>query len=186
MLFGIVQGGTHADLRRENAMRSLISIFPDTRSAALPSANRIRVTCEMTHAAASRLPADRPRYLMGVGKPEQIRRLRRARRGHDGLRAAHAQRAPRLPLHAQGRLLIRNAQYADDPRPIDENCCCMVCRRTRARTCAICIPRGEILSVILNTHHNVYFFLDIMRQIREAIAFGKLESFRSDLQARLR
>ena len=86
---------------------------------------------------------------------------------------------------SQGRLLIRNAQYANDPRPIDESCDCAVCRRYSRAYLRHLYSTGEFLAIILNTHHNLYFYLDIMRQIRKAIRFGKLERFRSDLQARL-
>ena len=87
--------------------------------------------------------------------------------------------------YEHGRLLIRNAQYAKDPRPIDEACRCAVCQRYSRAYLRHLYSTGEFLSVILNTHHNLYFYLDIMRKIREAIRFGKLGRFRSDLQARL-
>ena len=86
---------------------------------------------------------------------------------------------------SEGRLIIRNAQYARDPRPIDENCGCAVCRRYSRAYLRHLYSTGEFLATILNTHHNLYFYLDMMGKIREAIRFGKLERFRSDLQARL-
>ena len=139
----------------------------------------------MTQVAASRLPADRPRYLMGVGKPEQI--LDYVALGVDMMDCVLPTRSARhgCLYTSQGRLLIRNAQYASDPRPIDENCRCAVCLRYSRAYLRHLYSTGEFLAVILNTHHNLYFYLDIMRQIRKAITFGKLESFRSDLQARL-
>jgi queuine tRNA-ribosyltransferase len=87
---------------------------------------------------------------------------------------------------SEGRLLIKNVQYAKDPRPIDEKCGCSVCRRYSRAYLRHLYLAGETLAAILNTHHNIYFYLDIMREIREAIRFGKLERFRSDLQARLK
>ena len=85
----------------------------------------------------------------------------------------------------QGELHIKNAPYANDPRPIDESCGCMVCRRySRAYLCHL-FRSHEILASILNTHHNLFFFLDLMRAIREAIAFGNLSRFSSEFQARL-
>ncbi|MGA7189281.1 MAG: tRNA-guanine transglycosylase, partial [Candidatus Acidiferrales bacterium] len=87
---------------------------------------------------------------------------------------------------SQGRLLIKNAKYAADSRPIDESCGCAVCRRSSRAYLRHLYASGEFLATILNTHHNIYFYLDIMREIREAIRFGKLEKFRSDLQARLK
>jgi queuine tRNA-ribosyltransferase len=85
----------------------------------------------------------------------------------------------------QGRLLIKNARYANDPRPIDEECACPVCRRYSRGYLRHLFMTNEMLGAILNTHHNLYFYLDIMRRIREAIAFGTLAIFGSDLQARL-
>jgi queuine tRNA-ribosyltransferase len=83
-------------------------------------------------------------------------------------------------------VLIKNAQYANDTRPIDEQCPCAVCGRYSRAYLRHLFSAGEALAIILNTHHNLYFYLDIMRKIREAIRFGKLERFRSDLQARLK
>ena len=137
--------------------------------------------------AASRLPAERPRYLMGVGKPEQIADY--VALGIDMMDCVLPTRSARhgCLFTSQGRLLIRNAQYMrDDPRPIDETCGCAVCRRYSRAYLRHLYASGEFLATILNTHHNIYFYLDIMRKIREAIRFGKLEKFRSDLQARLK
>ena len=184
-LFAIVQGGTQGELRRENADALIDLDFPGYAIGGLAVGEPHAVTCEMTQAAASRLPADRPRYLMGVGKPEQISDY--VALGIDMMDCVLPTRSARhgCLFTSQGRLLIRNAEYASDPRPIDENCRCGVCRRySRAYLRHLCASE-EFLAVILNTHHNLYFYLDIMRQIRKAIEFGKLESFRSDLQARL-
>jgi len=185
MLFGIVQGGTHAALRRANADALVDLDFPGYAIGGLAVGESHAVTCEMTQVAASRLPADRPRYLMGVGKPEQI--LDYVALGVDMMDCVLPTRSARhgCLFTSQGRLLIRNAQYASDPRPIDENCSCAVCLRYSRAYLRHLYSTGEFLAVILNTHHNLYFYLDIMRQIRKAITFGKLESFRSDLQARL-
>jgi len=185
MLFGIVQGGTYAALRRANADALVDLDFLCYAIGGLAVGESHAVTCEMTHIVASRLPADRPRYLMGVGKPEQI--LDYVALGVDMMDCVLPTRSARhgCLYTSQGRILIRNAQYASDPRPIDENCSCAVCLRYSRAYLRHLYSTGEFLAVILNTHHNLYFYLDIMRQIRKAIAFGKLESFRSDLQARL-
>jgi queuine tRNA-ribosyltransferase len=184
-LFGIVQGGTHAALRRENADALVDLDFPGYAIGGLAVGESHSVTCEMTEAAASRLPHDRPRYLMGVGKPEQI--VDYVRLGVDMMDCVLPTRSARhgCLYTSQGRVLIRNAQYARDPRPIDENCRCAVCRRYSRAYLRHLYATGEFLALILNTHHNLYFYLDIMREIREAIRFGNLERFRSDLQARL-
>ncbi|MGC2331791.1 MAG: tRNA guanosine(34) transglycosylase Tgt [Candidatus Acidiferrales bacterium] len=184
-LFGIVQGGTHAALRRENADALVDLDFPGYAIGGLAVGEAHALTCEMTEAAASRLPADRPRYLMGVGKPEQI--LDYVGLGIDMMDCVLPTRSARhgCLYTSRGRVLIRNARYANDPQPIDENCRCSVCRRYSRSYLRHLYSTGEFLALILNTHHNLYFYLDMMRQIRDAIGFGNLERFRSDLQARL-
>ena len=185
MLFGIVQGGTQAALRRANADALVDLDFRGYAIGGLAVGESHAVTCEMTQAAASRLPAQSPRYLMGVGKPEQIPDY--VALGIDMMDCVLPTRSARhgCLYTSEGRLLIRNARYASDPRPIDDSCGCQVCRRYSRAYLRHLYASGEFLSIILNTHHNLYFYLDIMRQIRKAIEFGNLESFRSDLQARL-
>ena len=186
MLFGIVQGGTHAGLRRENADALVDLDFPGYAIGGLAVGEPHGVTCEMTSAASERLPADRPRYLMGVGRPEQLADY--VALGMDMMDCVLPTRSARhgCLFTSEGRVLIKNARYANDPRPIDEACGCAVCRRYSRAYLRHLYSAGESLAAILNTHHNLYFYLDIMRKIREAIRFGKLESFRSDLQARLK
>ncbi len=186
MLFGIVQGGTHADCAARTRTHLSRSNFPGYAIGGLAVGEPHSTTCEMTQAAASRLPADRPRYLMGVGKPEQIPDY--VALGIDMMDCVLPTRSARhgCLYTSQGRLLIKNAQYANDSRPIDESCGCAACRRYSRAYLRHLYASGEFLATILNTHHNIYFYLDIMRKIREAIRFGKLEKFRSDLQARLK
>jgi queuine tRNA-ribosyltransferase len=185
MVFAIVQGGTYASLRRENADALVELNFPGYAIGGLAVGESHAVTCDMTQVAASRLPIDRPRYLMGVGKPEQI--LDYVGLGVDMMDCVLPTRSARhgCLFTSHGRVLIRNAQYENDRRPIDEDCRCAVCRRYTRSYLRHLYSMGEFLSIILNTHHNLYFYLDMMRKIREAIRFGKLEKFRSDLQARL-
>ncbi|MFZ3200443.1 MAG: tRNA guanosine(34) transglycosylase Tgt, partial [Candidatus Acidiferrales bacterium] len=136
-------------------------------------------------AAIGFLPEDKPRYLMGVGTPEEI--VHYAAQGVDMMDCVLPTRGARhgCLFTSEARLLIRNERYADDQRPIDERCSCAVCRRYSRAYLRHLYCSGEFLATILNTHHNLYFYLDIMRKIREAIRFGNLEQFRSELQARL-
>jgi queuine tRNA-ribosyltransferase len=185
MLFGIVQGGTDREVRRENA-DALIDL--DLRGYAiggLAVGEPHAVSCEMTELVTARLPAERPRYLMGVGKPEQI--LNFVELGVDLMDCVLPTRSARhgCLFTSHGPVLIRNARYANDPRPLDPDCGCAVCRRYSRAYLRHLYSTGEFLATILNTHHNLYFYLDMMRKIREAIRFGNLERFRSDLQARL-
>jgi queuine tRNA-ribosyltransferase len=185
MLFGIVQGGTHARLRGENADALVALNFPGYAIGGLAVGESHDLTCTMTQVVTSRLPVERPRYLMGVGKPEQI--LDYVGLGIDMMDCVLPTRSARhgCLFTSGGRVLIKSARYANDPRPVDEKCGCAVCRRYSRAYLRHLYSAGEFLSIILNTHHNLYFYLDIMREIREAIRFGKLKSFRSDLQARL-
>jgi queuine tRNA-ribosyltransferase len=186
MMFGIVQGGTFGELRRANADALVDLDFPGYAIGGLAVGESHAITCEMAAIAASRLPADRPRYLMGVGKPEQIPDY--VALGVDMMDCVLPTRSARhgCLYTSQGRLLIKNAQYIADQRPIDEFCGCAVCRRYTRAYLRHLFSSGEFLATILNTHHNIYFYLDNMRKIREAIRFGNLEKFRSDLQARLK
>lgn len=185
VLFGIVQGGVHPALRRENADALVDLDFPGYAIGGLAVGESHEVTCEIASVAASRLPFDRPRYLMGVGKPEQIADY--VSLGVDMMDCVLPTRSARhgCLFTSEGPLLIRNARYAGDPRPIDDKCGCAVCGRYSRAYLRHLYSTGEFLSIILNTHHNLYFYLDMMRRIREAIRFGKLAGLRSDLQARL-
>ena len=183
--FAIVQGGTFKDLRRENAAELVALDFPGYAIGGLAIGEPHELSCEIAGETAACLPPERPRYLMGVGKPEQL--VDYVRCGIDMMDCVLPTRNARngYLYTNRGPLHIKNAEFMDDPRPLDENCGCMACRRySRAYLCHL-FRANEILGAILNTHHNLYFFLDIMRAIREAIAFGNLSRFSSELQARL-
>jgi len=183
--FAIVQGGGYPDLRRENAAQLVDLDFPGYAVGGLAVGEPHELTCEIADATAASLPADKPRYLMGVGKPEQI--IDYIRCGIDMMDCVLPTRNARngCLYTSQGPLHIKNAPYAADERPVDEACACLVCRRySRAYLCHL-FRANEMLGAILNTHHNVFFFLDLMRRIREAIALGNLSRFSSELKARL-
>jgi queuine tRNA-ribosyltransferase len=182
--FGIVQGATFADLRRESACQLLELDFPGYAVGGLAVGEPHEVTCEMTAAVTALLPQNRPRYLMGVGRPEQLPDY--VARGIDMMDCVLPTRAARHAClyTSEGRVLIKNARYIEDQRPIDPNCSCAVCRRYTRAYLRHLFAAGEITAAILATHHNVSFYLDIMRQIREAITFGHLANFASELCAR--
>jgi queuine tRNA-ribosyltransferase len=182
--FGIVQGATFPDLRRESARQLVDLDFPGYAVGGLAVGEPHEVTCEMTCEVTALLPKDRPRYLMGVGRPEQIADY--VALGIDMMDCVLPTRAAR---HAclytnEGRVLIKNSRYADDQRPIDSHCSCSVCRRYTRAYVRHLFAAGEMTAAILGTHHNVHFYLDIMRQIREAIEFGNLAKFSSEMHAR--
>ncbi|HET7258921.1 MAG TPA: tRNA guanosine(34) transglycosylase Tgt [Candidatus Acidoferrum sp.] len=182
--FGIVQGATFADLRRESARQLLELDFPGYAVGGLAVGEPHETTCEMTAEVTGLLPKDRPRYLMGVGRPEQIADY--VALGIDMMDCVLPTRAARHAClyTSEGRVLIKNSRYAEDQRPIDANCSCSVCRRYTRAYLRHLFAAGELTAAILATHHNVHFYLDIMRQIREAIEFGNLANFSSEMHAR--
>jgi queuine tRNA-ribosyltransferase len=181
--FGIVQGATFADLRRESARQLLDLDFPGYAVGGLAVGEPHSMTCEMTGEVTALLPADRPRYLMGVGKPEQLADY--VALGIDMMDCVLPTRAARHAClyTSEGRVLIKNARYAADTRPIDPQCSCSVCKRYTRAYLRHLFAAGEITASILATHHNIHFYLDIMRQIREAIEFGNLAKFSAEMQA---
>ena len=182
--FGIVQGATFPDLRRESARQLLELDFPGYAVGGLAVGEPHEVTCAMAAEVTALLPKDRPRYLMGVGRPEQIADY--VALGIDMMDCVLPTRAARHAClyTSEGRVLIKNSRYAEDQRPVDSNCSCSVCRRYTRAYLRHLFAAGEMTAAILATQHNVHFYLDIMRQIREAIEFGNLANFASDMHAR--
>ena len=182
--FAIVQGATFADLRRESARRLLELDFPGYAVGGLAVGEPHEVTCHMTAEVTALLPRDRPRYLMGVGRPEQLAEY--VGLGIDMMDCVLPTRAARHAClySSEGRVLIKNARYAQDQRPVDPACSCSVCRRYTRAYLRHLFAAGELTAAILASHHNVHFYLDFMRQIREAIEFGNLAKFSSEVQAR--
>jgi queuine tRNA-ribosyltransferase len=182
--FGIVQGATFPDLRRASAKQLLEIAFPGYAIGGLAVGEPHEVTCEMTEEVTALLPHGKPRYLMGVGRPEQIADY--VARGIDMMDCVLPTRAARHAClyTSEGRVLIKNARYIEDQRPVDPKCNCAVCRRYTRAYLRHLFAAGEITAAILATHHNVHFYLDIMRQIREAISFGQLANFATELRAR--
>ena len=182
--FGIVQGATFADLRRTSARQLLEIDFPGYAVGGLAVGEPHALTCEMTGEVTALLPRERPRYLMGVGRPEQLADY--VSQGIDMMDCVLPTRAARhaCVYTSEGRVLIKNARYAQDERPLDPACSCAVCKRYTRAYLRHLFAAGEITAAILATHHNVHFYLDIMRQIREAIGFGNLAKFSSAMHAR--
>jgi len=182
--FGIVQGANFADLRRESAHQLLEIDFPGYAVGGLAVGEPHDVTCEMAKEVTALLPPDKPRYLMGVGRPEQLADY--VALGIDMMDCVLPTRAARHACiyTSQGRVLIKNARYAQDQNPLDPGCFCSVCLRYTRAYLRHLFAAGELTAAILATHHNVHFYLDLMMQIREAIEFGNLAKFSSELRAR--
>jgi queuine tRNA-ribosyltransferase len=183
-LFGIVQGGMYPDLR-EASLEALMDLdLPGLAVGGLavgePEAERLAVLDHLM----PRMPADRPRYLMGVGRPEDI--VAAVLRGIDMFDCVMPTRHARNGhlFTATGVINIRNAAHQRDPGPIDPECACHTCRhysRAYLRHLDRC---NEILGSRLNTLHNLHFYLDLMRRLREAIEGGRVEAFARDFLAR--
>lgn len=181
--FGIVQGGTFEDLRRESADQITSLDFPGYAIGGLAVGEPHDTTCAMTATVTPRLPENRPRYLMGVGKPEDLADYVAC--GIDLMDCVLPTRAARHGcLYTwRGRILIKNARYADDPRPLDESCDCFVCRRYSRAYLRHLFASGELLAHILHTHHNLYFYQRVMEKIRSALSSGSFSAVQAELRA---
>jgi queuine tRNA-ribosyltransferase len=181
-LFGIVQGGTHLDLRRESAERTVELDFPGYAIGGLSVGEPREMTYEMVNAAMPYLPADKPRYLMGVGTPEEI--VQYVAQGVDMMDCVLPTRAARhgLLFTSEGRITIKNARYAKDEGPLDPRCGCQVCRRYSRAYLRHLYASNELLAQVLNTIHNVGYYLDTMRRVRQAIKAGEFANFLSDVR----
>jgi len=178
-LFGIVQGGMYADLRRESAERTVELDFPGYAIGGLSVGESREKTMEMIAAVLEILPKDKPRYVMGVGYPEEI--VQYAAMGVDMMDCVLPTRAARhgLLFTSEGRINIKNARYAQDQGPADPKCSCRVCARyTRAYLRHLFVS-AEPLAGVLNTVHNLAFYLDTMRSVRHAITLGDLSGILS-------
>lgn len=184
LLFGIVQGGMFPDLRAGSA-RELIDIgFDGYAIGGLSVGEPNEMMYDITEQTTSLLPGDHPRYLMGVGTPEDL--VECVWRGIDMFDCVMPTRNARngMLFTSTGRVVIKNARYADDPAPIDADCECYTCRHySRAYLRHLYMAR-EILSSQLNTIHNLHFFVNLMRQMRRAIEEDRLAAFRRDFHAR--
>ncbi len=178
--FGIVQGGMFQDLRTESADATVSIGFEGYAIGGLSVGEPIDQMYEVVAGTASRLPPERPRYLMGVGTPEDL--VECVARGIDMFDCVLPTRNARNGqlFTSEGRVNIRNAKYAEDDRPLDPRCGCYTCRHhSRAYLRHLCLA-GEMTSGALNTLHNLSFYLDTMRRIRDAIAFRTFDRFRQE------
>jgi queuine tRNA-ribosyltransferase len=173
-LFGIVQGGMYPDLRRESALRTVELDFPGYAIGGLSVGEPRAQTLEMIAAALEVLPQDRPRYVMGVGYPEEIAQY--AAMGVDMMDCVLPTRAARhgLLFTSEGRINIKNQRFAQDPNPLDARCGCKVCSRYSRAYLRHLFVSGEPLAAALNTVHNLWHYLDTMRSVRHAIRIGEL------------
>ena len=168
LLFGIVQGGMFGDLRRACAERLVEMDFDGYAIGGLSVGEPRELTLEMIGEVLPLLPADKPRYVMGVGYPDEIELY--ARMGVDMMDCVLPTRAARhgLLFTSQGRVNIKNARYAEDQGPPDPACDCPVCRRYSRAYLRHLIQAGESLAGTLNTIHNLAYYLGVMRRVRKS------------------
>ena len=168
-LFGIVQGGMYTDLRRECAERLVEMDFDGYAIGGLSVGEPRELTLEMIAEVLPLLPRDKPRYVMGVGYPDEIEAY--ARMGVDMMDCVLPTRAARhaLLFTSEGRINIKNKQYAEDENPPDPNCSCPVCRRYSRAYLRHLVQAGEGLSATLNSIHNLAYYLGIMQRVRTSL-----------------
>jgi queuine tRNA-ribosyltransferase len=183
-LFGIVQGGMDRELRKESAERTIEIDFPGYAIGGLSVGEPRELTREVVESTLEHLPADKPRYLMGVGTPQEIAEY--ASLGVDMMDCVLPTRAARhgLLFTSDGKVSIKQARYAQDAGPLDPNCGCRVCRRYSRAYLRHLYASNEVLAQVLNTIHNLSFYLDTMRQVRHAISLGEESRFLSGLRSR--
>jgi len=190
-LFGIVQGGMDLALRKESAERTIEIGFPGYAIGGLSVGEPRALTREVVEATLEHLPKDKPRYLMGVGTPEEI--IEYANLGVDMMDCVLPTRAARhgLLFTSEGKISIKQARYASDGGPLDPKCGCRTCARYSRAYLRHLYASNEILAQILNTIHNLSFYLDTMRSVRHSIGLdhgelGKGARFLSGEQSQLK
>jgi queuine tRNA-ribosyltransferase len=168
-LFGIVQGGMDHALRKESAERTIEIGFDGYAIGGLSVGEPRSLTREIVESTLEHLPQDKPRYLMGVGTPEEIAEY--AGLGIDMMDCVLPTRAARhgLLYTSEGKVSIKQARYAGDQTPLDPNCPCRVCRRYSRAYLRHLYASNEVLAQVLNTIHNLSFYLDTMRRVRHSI-----------------
>jgi queuine tRNA-ribosyltransferase len=172
-LFGIVQGGMDLALRKESAERTIAIDFPGYAIGGLCVGEPRALTREVVESTIEQLPADKPRYLMGVGTPEEI--VQYAGLGIDMMDCVLPTRAARhgLLFTSEGKVSIKQARYAGDDAALDPNCGCRVCQRYSRAYLRHLYASNEVLAQVLNTVHNLSFYLDTMRAVRHSIKLGE-------------
>jgi len=184
-LFGIVQGASHLDLRRRSLEQTVEIGFDGYAIGGLSVGEEKPVMFEVIDDIAPRMPRECPRYLMGVGTPEDL--VEAVARGVDMFDCVLPTRNGRTgqAFTSRGKLNIKNAQWTKDSRPLDELCNCSVCRRHSRAYLRHLSLSGEMLASILLTHHNLAFFLDTMRGVRQSIRSGDFPKYRREFTERL-
>ncbi len=184
-LFGILQGAGHLELRKESLEKTTEIGFDGYAIGGLSVGEEKSVMYEVLEFLAPQMPKGAPRYLMGVGTPEDL--VEAVYRGVDMFDCVMPTRNGRTggAFTSSGKINIRNAKFAKDSEPLDFDCSCSVCRRYSRAYLRHLYQAGEMLAAILISHHNLAFFLDTMRKVRDSIKLGKFGEFRRDFLQRM-
>ncbi len=185
-LFGIVQGAGHFDLRQESLDKTVEIGFDGYAIGGLSVGEEKRVMYGVLEYLAPKMPLDRPRYLMGVGTPEDL--IEAVGRGVDMFDCVMPTRNGRTggAFTSRGKINIRNAKFINDNTPIDPDCGCSVCRRYSKGYIRHLYQAGEMNAATFISHHNLAFYLDTMFQVRQSIKSGSFARFRSEFLSKLR
>jgi queuine tRNA-ribosyltransferase len=183
-LFGIIQGGFYKDLRLKSAHELLEMDFDGYAIGGLSVGEPKGLMWDMVDTVIDLLPQEKPRYMMGVGMPEDL--LEGIRRGVDMFDCIIPTRLARNGTFFtwDGKMNLRNARFTEDARPIVENCSCYTCRTYSRAYLRHLLVSHELTSFYLNTIHNVFFYMEFMKKIRDAIRMGSFEGFYNDFNAR--
>ena len=184
-LFGIIQGAGHLELRKQSLELTTEIGFDGYAIGGLSVGEEKSVMYEVLEFLAPQMPKDAPRYLMGVGTPEDL--LEAVSRGVDMFDCVMPTRNGRTgsAFTSRGKLNIRNAKFARDAEPLDSECPCSVCQRYSKAYLRHLYQTGEMLAAILISHHNLAFFLDLMRKVRDSIKLGKFGEFKREFLTKL-
>ncbi len=179
-LFGIVQGGMHPDLRKRSADELLEIGFDGYALGGLSVGEEAELMYEMMEVGLPLLPQDRPRYVMGVGTPENL--VEGVARGCDMFDCVMPTRNARngVMFTHFGKISIKQKQYEDDPEPIDPACDCYVCQHYSRAYLRHLYKNNEILASVLNTQHNLHYYLGLMSRMRKAIEEDRFDAFRTE------
>ncbi|MBP1972631.1 queuine tRNA-ribosyltransferase [Cohnella thailandensis] len=179
-LFGIVQGGMHADLRKQSALDLTSLDFPGYAMGGLSVGEPKHLMYEMLEETVPLLPTHKPRYLMGVGSPDCL--VEGSMRGIDMFDCVLPTRIARngTAMTSQGRLVVKNAKYVSDFSPLDPECSCYACRNYSRAYIRHLIRADEMFGLRLTTIHNLHFLVHLMEQVREAIRQDRLRDFRDE------
>lgn len=185
-IFGIIQGAGHLDLRTESLAKTVEIGFDGYAIGGLSVGEEKSLMYDVIEHTAPQMPKDAPRYLMGVGTPEDL--IEAVYRGVDMFDCVMPTRNGRTggAFTSTGKINIRNAKFIRDVEPLDPECPCSVCRRYSRAYLRHLYQTGEMLAAMLISHHNLAFFLDTMRKVRDAIKLGNFNRFREDFLTKIK